>query len=176
MADSIEMQGKRVLITGATGGIGRVTAREIARQGAEVVVIGRSRDKSEETIAEIKEKTGNQAVSYLLADLSLVAEVRRLADEVKAKYDRLDVLVNNAGALFTSRKQTAEGHEMTFALNHLSYFALTNLLLPLLQAAPALASSASRQTPTRRHAFCGSTTLNIKKDATTPLALIVNPS
>jgi NAD(P)-dependent dehydrogenase (short-subunit alcohol dehydrogenase family) len=128
------MQGKIVLVTGATNGIGKVTALELAKMGATVVIVGRDRAKSEATLKEIQAQSGSTHVDMLLGDLSLMADVRRVAAEFKQKYDRLDVLVNNAGALFSERQETAEGIEMTFALNHLSYFLLTVLLLDVLKS------------------------------------------
>jgi NAD(P)-dependent dehydrogenase (short-subunit alcohol dehydrogenase family) len=129
------MQGKTVLVTGATNGIGKVTAIELAKMGAQVVIIGRSASKVEATLTEISAKSNGQAqVSALVGDLSLLAEVRRLAAEFRQKYTRLDVLVNNAGGVFSERKVTAEGLEMTFALNHMNYFLLTALLLDMLKA------------------------------------------
>ena len=122
------MRGKRVLVTGATTGIGRVTAVELGRMGAEVVVVARDRKKADETLAEIA-AAGAPPAHVLMADLSLMSSVRALADEVRARFDRIDVLVNNAGAIFGTRALTDEGFERTFALNHLSYFLLTNLLL-----------------------------------------------
>ncbi|MBN1121566.1 MAG: SDR family oxidoreductase [Anaerolineae bacterium] len=126
------MTGKVVLVTGATNGIGRVTAMALAQMGATVVVHGRSQEKAEYTVSLIKEETGSNTVDYLLADLASQDEIRAMAAEFKQRYDRLDVLVNNAGAIFLKRKESAEGIEMTFALNHLAYFLLTNLLLDLI--------------------------------------------
>ncbi len=132
------MKDKVCLVTGATAGLGRATARQLARQGATVIVVGRSREKSEATVNEIKQQTGNPHVQYMLADLSVQKEVRALAEQFKSKYQSLNVLVNNAGAIFLTRRESADGIEMTFALNHLSYFLLTNLLLdPLSAGAPA---------------------------------------
>jgi retinol dehydrogenase-12 len=136
------MNGKIVLITGGTSGIGRVTVRELARMGARVVVVGRDPAK----LDAIKRETGADAIR---ADLQLVGEARRAAAEFRDKYARLDVLVNNAGALFGARQVTAEGLERTFALNHMAYFVLTTALLDVLRAsAPArvisVASEASR--------------------------------
>lgn len=128
------MQDKVVMVTGATNGIGEVTALELARMGAEVIVVSRSQQKCDDTVARIKAETGNQNVHAMAADLSLMAEVRRLAEDFKARFGRLDVLVNNAGAYFSQRQVTQEGNEMTFALNHLNYFLLTHLLLDLLKA------------------------------------------
>lgn len=130
------MQGKTVLITGATNGIGKEAAKSLARMGAHVVIVGRSREKTQAVLNEIKSSGGS--VDMLLADLSSLDEVRRLATEFKSKYSRLDVLINNAGAFFTSRQESVDGYEMTFALNHLAYFLLTNLLLDVLKdSAPA---------------------------------------
>jgi NAD(P)-dependent dehydrogenase (short-subunit alcohol dehydrogenase family) len=138
------MQGKVCLVTGATAGIGEVTARELARMGAIVVGVGRNPQKSASVEAAIKAATGNPNVEFLLADLSVQAQVRHLAEEFRSKYRRLDVLVNNAGGYFATRQETADGIELTFALNHLSYFLLTNLLLDiLLDSAPARVVSVS---------------------------------
>jgi len=126
------MHGKIVIVTGATNGIGEVTARELAAKGAEVVLISRNVDKLKNTVQIIQQKTGNQNVSYIQADLSSLADIRKAAAEFLERYDRLDVLVNNAGGIFYERKESVDGYEMTFALNHLNYFLLTNLLLDVL--------------------------------------------
>lgn len=132
------MQNKICLITGATSGIGLATSFALAKMGATVLLAGRDKERAQKAVAQIKEETGNQNVDYLLADLSIQAQVRALADEFKAHYDCLDVLVNNAGAIFFFRQHSADGIEMTFAVNHLAYFLLTNLLLdPLKASAPA---------------------------------------
>lgn len=132
------MKDKVCLVTGATAGLGRATARQLARQGATVIVVGRDREKSRATVSDIKQQTGNPNVESMLADLSVQEEVRALAGQFKSKYQSLNVLVNNAGAIFLRRQESADGIEMTFALNHLSYFLLTNLLLDTLKAsAPA---------------------------------------
>jgi NAD(P)-dependent dehydrogenase (short-subunit alcohol dehydrogenase family) len=122
------MAGKRVLVTGATTGIGRVTAVELGRAGAEVILIARDRDKAAATLAELAQ-AGAPPAQALFGDLSLMSSVRTLADEARAKFDPIDALVNNAGAIFGARAVTAEGFERTFALNHLGYFLLTNLLV-----------------------------------------------
>lgn len=133
-----DMTGKVCLVSGATAGIGEATAYLLAKQGATVVGIGRNPTKNENSTRMIKEKTGNPNVEYLLADLSSQKDIRAVAQQFKNQYDRLDVLVNNAGATFTNRLQSADGIEMTFALNHLGYFLLTNLLYDLLEkSAPA---------------------------------------
>ncbi len=132
------MAGKTCLVTGATAGIGRVTALELARMGATVVLAGRDPAKCAATATGIQEETLNPAVEYLVADLSSQEQVRRLAAEFKERRHRLDVLVNNAGAFHMARRNSADGIEMTFALNHLSYFLLTHLLVDVLCAsAPA---------------------------------------
>jgi NAD(P)-dependent dehydrogenase (short-subunit alcohol dehydrogenase family) len=133
-----DMNGKTCLITGATAGIGEVTACELARMGARVLLVGRDLQRCAGTVGRIREQTGSEAVETLCADLSSQAQVRRLAGEIQGRCDRLDVLVNNAGAIFMRRQESEEGVELTWALNHLSYFLLTNLLLDLLKAsAPA---------------------------------------
>ena len=128
------VQDRVCLITGATSGIGKVTARELAKQGATVVVVGRNRQKAEATVDEIEVQSGNENVEYLLADLSSQQEIRGLAREFEARHDRLDVLVNNAGAVYAEYGETEDGIERTFAVNHLNYFLLTNLLLDVLEA------------------------------------------
>ncbi|NTV36216.1 MAG: SDR family oxidoreductase [Anaerolineaceae bacterium] len=132
------MTGKVVLITGGTSGIGEITATELARKGAEVVIVGRNAEKLDMVVNQVKSETGNAKVSGLLADLSVLAQVRKLADDFKARHNRLDVLVNNAGAVLMKHEVSADGYEMTFALNHLNYFLLTHCLLDVLKAsAPA---------------------------------------
>lgn len=132
------MQGKTVLITGGTNGIGLETARALAKRGAYVVIVGRNQQKTDSVVADLRETTGSTKIDGLLADLSLMREVNALAETVLNRYDRLDVLVNNAGAIYYSRLVTDEGLEATFALNHMSYYVLTRRLLPLIRAsAPA---------------------------------------
>jgi NAD(P)-dependent dehydrogenase (short-subunit alcohol dehydrogenase family) len=131
------LEGKSVLVTGATNGIGRATAQALAARGARTLIVGRDPARGEETVAEIRQATGNPRVEALVADLSSRAGVRRVAGEVKARLGRLDVLLNNAGAIFAERRVSADGVEMTLALNHLGYFHLTLELLPLLVAAGA---------------------------------------
>ncbi|MDE3089189.1 MAG: SDR family oxidoreductase [Chloroflexota bacterium] len=132
------MRGKVCVVTGATSGIGAETAKQLAQRGATVIIVGRSAENCKTTVARIRRETGNAAVEYLLADLSSQKDIRGLAQQFKSKYARLDVLVNNAGGFWMSRQETVDGYEMTFALNHLGYFLLTNLLLDMLIAsAPA---------------------------------------
>jgi len=135
---NIQMAGKTCIVTGATNGIGEVTAQALANMGAKVVGVGRNPAKCAATADRIKSATGNQAVEFLVADLSMQAHVRNLAEVIKRKYARIDVLVNNAGSFFATRQVTGEGFEMTWALNHLNYFLLTNLLLDVIKvSAPA---------------------------------------
>jgi NAD(P)-dependent dehydrogenase (short-subunit alcohol dehydrogenase family) len=127
---------RTVLVTGATNGIGRAAALELARRGAHVVAVGRDPDRTRAVVDAIGAEGGSAEAR--VADLSSQAEVRRLAEEVGADHERLDVLLNNAGAIFRERDVTVDGIERTFALNHLAYFLLTNLLLDRLSAsAPA---------------------------------------
>ena len=128
------MHGKVCLVTGATTGIGKEIALGLAQRGATVVIVGRDPHKCEATVSELRARTGNSSIEALVADLSSQAEVRRLAGDVTRAYPRLHVLMNNAGAIFTSRRQSVDGLEMTFALNHLAPFLLTNLLLDTLKA------------------------------------------
>ena len=132
------MQGKICLITGGTNGIGKATAQALAQMGATVVIVGRNAPKTAQLVEEIRAASGNKNVDSLLADLSSLQEVRRLANEFKSKYSHLHVLLNNAGGFFLRRQLSVDGIEMTFALNHLASFLLTNLLLDTLKAsAPA---------------------------------------
>src|SRR5215210_2893675 len=125
---------KICLITGATSGIGKATAMGLASMGASIVMVGRDRGRGEAAMADIKEKSANASVDLMLADVSSQEQIRRLADEFKEAYPRLDVLINNAGVFRSKRITTADGIEMTFAVNHLAYFLLTNLLLDVLKA------------------------------------------
>ncbi len=132
------MNGKICLVTGGTNGIGKATAQALARMGATVVIVGRNAPRTAQLVEEIRLASGNQNVDSLLADLSSQQDVRRLADEFKSKYSHLHVLLNNVGAVFIKRQLSVDGIEMTFALNHLAPFLLTNLLLDILKAsAPA---------------------------------------
>ena len=131
------MNGKTVLITGASAGVGLQSAIGLAKLGAEVVMVGRDEGRTAQAAALVKSQTGNPAISYLLADLSSLKDVRKLAQEFKDKYKKLDVLLNNAGAIFLTRKVSVDGYEMSLALNHLNYFLLTDLLLDILKAGSA---------------------------------------
>src|SRR5438067_9728258 len=132
------MAGKTVLVTGATGGIGKATAVGLARLGARVAITGRDMARAEAAAADIRAAANNPAVDAFAADLSSQTEVRRLAGEVLDRYPRVDVLVNNVGGFWAHRHVTADGLEHTLALNHLAPFLLTILLLDRLKAsAPA---------------------------------------
>jgi NAD(P)-dependent dehydrogenase (short-subunit alcohol dehydrogenase family) len=117
-----------VLLTGATRGIGRAAAIEMAAQGAELALVGRDAERVREVAQEAKAAGGGAPVHEHVADLTLMSEVRALAEEVRGRYEHIDVLANNAGAMFATRRETSEGFEQTFALNHLAPFLLTNLL------------------------------------------------
>ncbi len=132
------MNGKVCLVTGATDGIGKVSARVLAELGAKVIIVGRNPEKSAIVLAELRSISGNENIDLLMADLAVMQEVRDLAEQVISRYDRIDVLLNNAGGYFTKHEITSDGLEMTFALNHMSYFLLTNKLMELLKySAPA---------------------------------------
>ncbi len=129
---------KTILITGATNGIGLEAAVTLARDGHKVVLVGRDEAKTRRSVDEVKQRSGSVNVESLLCDFSSQASVRALAEAYRKKYDRLDVLVNNAGTVNPERVLTKDGLENTFAVNHLGYFLLTNLLLDLvIKSAPA---------------------------------------
>ena len=124
-------------MTGGTAGVGLATARELAARGADMTLVGSNAQRGEGAVRAIRADVPDATVAFERADLSLMSEVRRVARNFVEKRDRLDVLVNNAGAIFSKRRETAEGLEATFALNHLGVFLLTNLLLERLRAAEA---------------------------------------
>jgi len=129
------MQGKTVVITGATSGIGEVAADKLAGMGARIVFIARDPARGEETLKHLRAIAPGAAHAVYYADLSRLSELKRVAGEIAAAEPKIDVLVNNAGAMFAAREVTEDGLEKTFALNHMAYFVLTNLLLPSLKAA-----------------------------------------
>ncbi len=132
------LAGKDIVVTGATDGIGKVTARELAKMGASVTIVGRNVAKGEVVVAELKKAAGHDRVSFVAGDLASQKGVRASAAAIKSRLKKLDVLVNNAGAMFLKRELSDDGIERTFALNHLGYFLLTQELLDLLKAsAPA---------------------------------------
>ncbi len=126
------MQDSVVLVTGASGGIGFVCAEVLAARGAQVILVGRDQQKCADAAAAIKNSTDNRKISFEVADLSLLQEVRALAGRILHKHGHIDVLLNNAGGFYRQRQITTEGLEYTFALNHMAYFVLTSLLLPAL--------------------------------------------
>ena len=138
--------GKTCMVTGANAGIGRSTALGLAKMGATVVMVCRNRERGEAALTEIKRESGNDAVSLLLADLSSQAAIQQLAQDFKARYPTLHVLINNAGIVLKKRILTDDKLETQFAVNHLAYFLLTNLLLDDLKAsAPARIVNVSSQ-------------------------------
>src|SRR4028118_484390 len=144
-----EIRGKNVLLTGATNGIGLEASIELARRGARMTLVGRDPQRTEAAVADVKARSGSAEVSHLLCDFSSQASIRNLADEVLASHGSLPVLINNAGGVNKERRLTVDGIETTFAVNHLGYFLLTNLLLDrIIQSAPArivtVASAAHR--------------------------------
>jgi retinol dehydrogenase-12 len=130
----VHMESKICMVTGATSGIGFAAARALARRGAALIAVGRNPEKGAGIVEQLSRETGNPKVVFMLADLSDLRQVRQLANHFIQHYPRLDVLINNAGGFFMKRRETAEGIEMTLALNLLSPFLLTNLLLSPLQA------------------------------------------
>lgn len=128
------MKDKVCVITGGTDGIGKAAAHGLAARGARLLVHGRDPDKGARAVAELKARSGNPAIEFLQADFSSLADVRRLAADVVERAPRVDVLVNNAGALFMKRLLSKDGYELTFAVNHLAPFLLTHLLLDTLKS------------------------------------------
>jgi NAD(P)-dependent dehydrogenase (short-subunit alcohol dehydrogenase family) len=127
------MTGPIVLVTGSTDGIGKATARELATRGARVILHGRNKEKGRAVLRELEGDTGNRDMDLLIADLSVQRNVVRLAEEISSRYERLDILINNAGVFERVRNMTPDGVEMTFAVNYLAPFLLTLHLLPLLK-------------------------------------------
>ena len=131
------MKGKRVVLTGASRGIGRETALALARRGANLTLVVRDAERGKAVADEVSALGAGGDVEVVIADLSSMADVRRVGAEILAKHDVIDVLVNNAGAILMERQVTKDGFEATFATNHLAYFVLTNVLLEALKKAPA---------------------------------------
>jgi NAD(P)-dependent dehydrogenase (short-subunit alcohol dehydrogenase family) len=128
------MENRIVLITGATSGIGKETARTLFEKGFQVIVVGRNESKLKQTISDLEKNNKDVSVDSFLCDLSSQESIRQLSKDIYAKYEHIDVLINNAGLIIAPRKTTVDGLEYTFALNHLGYFLLTGLLLDLLIA------------------------------------------
>ncbi len=144
------MKGKVVIVTGSNSGIGKETALALAEKGATVVTVVRNREMGQQACESIVAGTGNDSVDMMLCDLSSMSTIRKFAEEFKGKYDRLDVLINNAGAVFSKRQVTSEGFEHTLAVNYLAPFLLTHELLPLLKkSAPSRVINLSSGLATR---------------------------
>jgi NAD(P)-dependent dehydrogenase (short-subunit alcohol dehydrogenase family) len=131
-----DLDGKVALLTGATSGLGRAAAELLAARGASTTIVGRDEAKTERVAREIRAGTGNPNVDTLVADLSTLDGMRHVSDTFPARNTRLDILVNNAGALFNQSSMTADGIEVTFALNHLAYFAISTALTGMLASTP----------------------------------------
>ena len=146
------MLGKVVVITGATSGIGRIAAERLAVQGARVVIVARDQRRAERSLARLREIAPNVAHRAYIANLLSLAETKQVGERIAAEEPRIDVLINNAGSIFSRRAVTVDGLERTFALNHMSYFVLTTLLHHRLAAASGAriintASNAHRRGP-----------------------------
>ncbi len=127
-----------ILLTGATDGIGKLTALKLAEKGAHLILHGRDKDKLDGTVKEISEKSGNKHIDEVIADFSSLDEVRRMADDINDRYYELHILINNAGAGFSDKRYSKDGYELRFAVNYLAPFLLTQILLPLIKkSAPA---------------------------------------
>jgi len=137
------MAAKTIVITGGTSGIGEVAAIELAKQGARIVLIARDAKRSDATLAALHKANASADHKVHIAELSRLSEMKRVAGEIVASEPQIDVLINNAGALFNTRQVTADGLEMTFATNHMAYFVVTNLLLPQFKSGARIVSTAS---------------------------------
>ena len=137
------MQGRTIVITGGTSGIGEVAAVELAKRGARIVLIARDPARAEATLAKLRKASAAADHKVHIAELSRLPEMKRVAGEIAAGEPQIDVLINNAGAMFNTRQVTEDGLEMTFATNHMAYFVVTNLLLPKLGSGARIVSTAS---------------------------------
>jgi NAD(P)-dependent dehydrogenase (short-subunit alcohol dehydrogenase family) len=132
------MKGQVVVITGATSGIGQIAAERLAEQGARIVLVARDRSRAEAALARLRERTPRVAHGVHYADLARLSEMKRVARDIALAEPRIDVLINNAGAMFNARRVTGDGLERTFALNHMAYFVLTEVLRErLIASAPS---------------------------------------
>lgn len=129
----MDMKDRTILVTGATDGIGRQTALDLARMEARVLIHGRNKEKGIRVLDELNRETCNEKLALYVADFSSLQDVRRMADEIKREQSHLHVLINNAGSFFHEHELTEDGLEMTFVVNHLASFLLTNLLLDLMK-------------------------------------------
>lgn len=132
----MELANKYILITGATSGIGYVAAKELAKEGATIIFNTREFTRGKEKQAELIRESGNESIYVFKGDFSSLSEVRTFAQEIHQQFDRLDILINNAGVFMPTRKLSQDGYELSMAVNHLSHFLLTHLLMPLLKNAP----------------------------------------
>jgi NAD(P)-dependent dehydrogenase (short-subunit alcohol dehydrogenase family) len=119
------MRGKTVVITGGTSGIGEVAAETLAKKGARIVLVARDKSRGDATLARLRESAPDGTHSMYVADLTRLAEMKRVAAQIADQEPQIDVLINNAGALFSTRRLTEDGLECTFALNHMAYFVVT---------------------------------------------------
>ncbi len=134
----VDLSGKTIIVTGANSGIGKFAARGLARMGASVTMVARSRERGEKALQEVQTASASNNVRLMLCDLSSQVSIREFAAAFKSENDRLDVLLNNAGSNYFKRHESVDGLELTFALNHMGYFVMTNLLLNIIKAsAPA---------------------------------------
>ncbi|HXH17644.1 MAG TPA: SDR family oxidoreductase [Chitinophagales bacterium] len=127
------MKGKNVIITGGNDGIGFQTALQLARMGAALMLVCRNEQKAKHAVEEIQASSGNDRIQYVIADLSKQQSIRKVAEQIRNRADKIDVLINNAGAAFRNFSLTEDGLEMTIATNHFSFFLLTGLLLDLIR-------------------------------------------
>ena len=136
------MKGKTVVITGATSGIGEIAAIRLAQRGARIVFTARDKIRADDTMAKLRAANPNADHALYMTELSSLAEMKRVGTEL-ARLEQIDVLINNAGAMFGKRHETGDGLEMTFALNHMAYFIITNRLLPKLKEGARIVTVAS---------------------------------
>lgn len=129
----MDLKGKICIVTGSNSGIGKVTALEIAKMGATVIMVSRDRNKGEKALEEVRNLSGNKDVELMLCDFASQKSIRKFAEEFKSKYQKLHILVNNAGLILTEKTITEDGIESTFAINHIGYFLLTELLLDVIR-------------------------------------------